>query len=198
MPWQVHNHQVPYKRPLRDGETGAKIQGGGHLLFGIDQDAYGDLFAVKQSLCGDLSDARLFFSLLSIDQMLDFVQCRPLTGVAKPIVDLTNLDLFNHGAYFESSVASQESICSRQSLSSILVFPEHRTFDKSARLCHASGGQLAVPVDDQENTFLINLSSEYKNECTGDYTDTVWLGLRADLETNTWLHYLTERPIIYE
>lgn len=172
--------------------------GGGHLIFGIEQDAYGDMFMVKQSLCGDLIDTKLFSSLLSVDQMLDFIHCRPMTGVPKPVVDFTNLDLFNHGGAVSASLTSRNSICNRQNFSFTLLFPEKRVFDESARLCHASGGTLALPKNHQENLDLVNLTSRYERECHDDFFDSTWLGVRADLTTNTWVHYLTGQQATYE
>lgn len=141
---------------------------------------------------------KLYFSLLSVEQMLDFVSCRPVIGAPRPVVDFTNLDLFNHGESVITLSVPRESLCSRQTLSSTLVFPEQRPFDESARLCHASGGRLSLPRNDEENIRYVELTTEYQDECTGDFTDTVWLGLLADLETETWVHYLTRQPALYQ
>lgn len=185
-----------YKRRLLPGETRAIVQGGGRLMFGIDQDHPNILMPIS-SFCGDLIDARLYNMLLSVEDMLNYGNCRSMTLTDKPVVDFNDMGLFQQGKPVTVSQAPQDSTCIRKTEPFHLLFLEERTFASSVLLCHASGGTLSLPINDEENLEMIELGIKYGEHCGKHNVESFWLGLQADIKNNMWVHYRTKLPLAY-
>lgn len=186
---------LPFKRPLLLDEKSAFVQGGGHLIFGVDQDEYGGSFLPTSTLCGDLIDTRLYNSLLSIEEMLSFGNCKPMTVSHPPIVDFSDIQLFKQGKAVTISKMSREVVCRRQAKPFRLVFPEMRNYQSSVLLCHASGGKLTLPKNHLQNLEIVQTIQGFSSKCDdrGDHISH-WIGVKANLSSNTWEDYLTGQP----
>ncbi|XP_069188985.1 uncharacterized protein [Procambarus clarkii] len=188
---EVWSDVLEYKKPLLENETGAIVQGGGYMLLGIDQDEYGGLFKSMQSLCGDLTDLRLYSVFLPLQKMIDFVSCLPMEVDHQPVIDLTQMHLFMQGKALKMSNVSQKSQCAHRVNAYNLIFPVRLSFHASVGLCHKTGGHLGLPQNNRQNENLIDLVMPYQDICGDDYIESVWLGLKGDLTTYTWRHYQT-------
>lgn len=161
------------------------VKGGGVLYVGQEQDTLEGGFNEFQSLRGTLVDLRLFDLFLSTDQMRSYTTCHTLPSIPPPVVDFSNVS----GDFEVSTVDVEEvdvaPLCHQREAFD-LIFPEMRHFKEGELLCRILGGELKLPLSYEENYNLFIQAAPYADRCSDGVADTLWLGLRANMEKQYW------------
>ncbi|XP_071524204.1 uncharacterized protein [Panulirus ornatus] len=174
-----------------------RIREGGNLIIGQDQDSFDKDFNAYESLCGSLTNLRIYDTLLTTKEMISFTTCRSFTPENLPILDLSNVEAEFALRSVDIEIRKNEEYCDTQREFDA-IFPELREFQDGARLCHVVGGEVKVPQNEYENEQLFQNALEYVNVCGEGYAETFWLGVAGDVDTQNWTHYRDNSPINYK
>ncbi|XP_063600331.1 uncharacterized protein LOC134776511 [Penaeus indicus] len=172
------------------------LRGGGNLVLGQDQDAYNGGYVQLQSLSGVLAEFRLYDHALSGEEMRTFSRCRStLNTNSTPVISFSNVqrDFEAVNVQFEQF---QEDYCLGE-WNNILIFPEPRTFKEANRFCNVSGGAVKVPTSEEANLLIFNKTTRYAEACNIGYVDSFWLGVKGNVTSQTWTHYITGKILQY-
>ncbi|XP_063600303.1 uncharacterized protein LOC134776483 [Penaeus indicus] len=177
-------------------ESPLAVRGGGLLVLGQDQDSYGGGYIESQSFSGILVDLLLFDRLLSDDDLIAFSECRTMTTTALPIVSFSNVEQDFEAVNAEVERIGKQDFCETHR-KDILIFPELRPFEEAKRLCNISGGELEVPESKEQGWLLFNKCIPYAKFCNTGSMTNFWLGVKGNVTTQTWNHYVTGKVLTY-
>lgn len=167
-------------------------------MVGQDQDKPLGGTDKSQSFNGFIVDMFLTQSLLTLQQMSDFLSCDMDALFSLPnMLNFHNItEHFTLGA--ETVVAEVGDVCRRGRDKMFSVFPERRTMAEAMHLCLTLNGQLATPLNAQENNVLVNEALHYKERCTEITREAnVWVGVFWDPKENLWKNQITKEEATF-
>ncbi|XP_068215954.1 uncharacterized protein [Palaemon carinicauda] len=195
--WQlVKNGEVTEGSMNISASSLVRIRPGGTLIIGQDQDSVEGGFNEFQSLSGRLADLRLYDVLLTVNQMKNLTSCKDMKAESSPVVNFDDVMKDFEVRNVSVSNIKNKNTCVRNR-NFDLVFPELRDFDTADLLCDIAGGTLKTPTDPADNWMLFNLSLPYAEACGDGYAETLWLGVKGDVEQQKWLSYKNNQPITW-
>ena len=177
---------------LQDATGPLKVTGGGSVVLGQDQDEQLGGTDKHQSFNGFIVDMFLTQSLLMVQDMTDYINCDMDRLLSIPyLLDFLNItEHFTLGA--ETVVAEVGDVCRLGRDKWFSVFPEPRTNAEAKQFCSTLNGSIATPLSADENIFLANEGSHFKDKCTEfDKENGVWVGMFWDPEERLWKDQIT-------
>lgn len=172
------------------------IRGGGLLVLGQEQDSFNGGYIESQSLSGVLVDLALYDRLLPDDELIAFGECKATEATVSPIISFTNVEQDFEAVNVEVELMRRENFC-KIHRKDTLIFPELRPFDEAKRLCNISGGELEVPESEEQGWLLFNKCVPYAKLCNTGSMTNFWLGVKGNVTTQTWNHYITGEVLNY-
>ncbi|KAK7084793.1 hypothetical protein SK128_007055 [Halocaridina rubra] len=171
-----------------------RIRSGGSLIIGQEQDTVSAGFNEFESLSGRLADLRLYDLILTTAQMRNFTTCEHILPDRPPILSFWNIE-----NDFEIKSVDLQDIRLRETCSPErnidVVFPELRDFEDAELICDIAGGILSVPANEEDNERLFNLSLPHADVCGEGFSETLWLGVKGEVATQTWVTVNDSVPI---
>lgn len=147
-------------------------------------------------MSGRLADVRLYDLLLTTGEMVNYTSCKAFHPKRAPVLNFTNLSTdFDAKSVDLSNIEIEETCNTNRNFD--LIFPELRDFDDAELLCGIVGGILKVPKDLKDNEQLFNKSLPYAEDCGDGFAETLWLGVKGNVATQTWVTYPDSLPITY-
>lgn len=178
--------------------VGSHIGAGGSLYIGQDQDIMDGSFNSLQSLCGEVADIILFNFSIAEAEMHNFIDGRNFTNSL-----LKEMALFANFSVFTASevefVKVPKYIVFSRSKSQFFISTTQMIFSQGESLCRGLGGRIATPKSSFEIDRILDLADNLKEICVANDTNpelvATWVGVRADVDLQTWSDYITKEII---
>lgn len=166
------------------------IQGGGRLLLGQSLQENTEW----HSLRGEIAELQIYNSSLSRDELQEYVACRQMNTVSKPLLSFQDMTDFtiNDKAMFRS--ASRDAVCERKPFRLSLITTRY-TFENSLKVCNLFGGNLTSFTSAEEMESIKKQFSEFRQQCATPRDTFYWVGVHFDHATGTWLDVSTQSPV---
>nr|XP_045603328.1 uncharacterized protein LOC123761370 [Procambarus clarkii] len=175
------------------------MESGGSVVIGQDQDEPLSGYDKRQSFSGFIADLYLTQSLLTLDQMNDYVHCRTDALLThQHLMDFVNIrEDFMFGV--EASVVSRVNPCRPNSNKFFSIFPEARSMKECSHFCSILNGNVPIPLNDEENIALFNEGSDFADKCTAfDKSNSMWIGIQWAPNESLWKNQITNREAVYK
>ncbi|XP_071543632.1 uncharacterized protein [Panulirus ornatus] len=184
---------------LQEPDTPLKVAAGGNVILGQDQDNVAGGTDKGQSFNGLMVDLYLIESLLTEEEMKDYLSCRTDALLARPhLMSFENIrEDFTLG--METNVTTAVDTCSPGSNKLFSVFAEGRSQEKSRHFCSTLNGDIATPNNVHENVALSLVGSRLADKCTEyDKDNSMWIGVYWDPENQQWQDQKTRTKAVYK
>ena len=76
-----------------------------------------------------------------------------------------------------------DDLCARNLL---FIFPERVKLSHASRDCRNLGGEVAAPVNEEENEKILDLTKTFPNECMTFGNSISWIGVEKIADVNGW------------
>lgn len=169
------------------------------MVLGQDQDQPLGGMDKGQSFNGLMGDLYLSESLLTENQMNDYLGCRMEALLDRPhLMDFENVrEDFKFGV--ETNVTTSVDTCSPGSNKLFSVFSEGRSQEEARHFCSTLNGNIAMPMNADENLALSIEGSYLADKCTEyDKGNSMWIGVYWDYEGQLWKDQKTQTEAIYK
>lgn len=183
---------------LQGSSQPMKVIGGGTVVVGQDQDEQLGGTDKGQSFNGFIVDMFLTQNLLTVQEMIDYINCDMDKLLSFPrLLDFQNItEQYTLGA--ETAVTEVGDVCRAGRNKMLSVFPEARTNAEANRFCSTLNGYVATPLNADENLVLFNKGSYFRDKCTEfNKENSVWLGVYWDPEERLWKNQITMEEAMF-
>ncbi|KAK8393089.1 hypothetical protein O3P69_013253 [Scylla paramamosain] len=156
-------------------ETTQPLEGNGVFIIGQEQDSLGGGFQRDQSFSGELTHLNVWRSVLDEATVNQIWSCKEvIQGDALAWTSVQESWLTEGEASW--SMQSKEEVCSTQTRV-VTVFPDRFSLRQAQHLCHVVGGEILVPLDEEENSVLFETTKNDADKCSGGLgASYLWLG----------------------
>ncbi|XP_042226467.1 uncharacterized protein LOC121869287 [Homarus americanus] len=183
---------------LQESNNPILVVSGGSVILGQDQDEPLGGTDKGQSFNGFIADLFFTQSLLTVQQMKDYLECKIDALLARQhLMDFENIEeKFMLGV--ETNVTTSLDICSSGNNKLFSVFAEGRTNKQANHFCSTVNGDVATPENTAENLALFNIGAKFADKCTEyDKGNSMWVGVYWEPEESLWKDQKTHKEAVY-
>ncbi|XP_068247547.1 uncharacterized protein [Palaemon carinicauda] len=196
---EVKNGVAPLNRETDDIQV-IKIVGGGHLVIGNDQDTPGGGFSMLQIMKGEIANFLFYDAFLTPQDLSNYASCQTEMESLEPLYQFSSLwpvaDLKGRATRYTAPI---ETVCvPGQTRHIIVLFPHKMTFLEASEWCNTFRGSLEVPENEKEHRESADLADKFVNECRGKTEALYWLGLYANVSSQSWQRITTNETLSWD
>nr|XP_053626189.1 uncharacterized protein LOC128684076 [Cherax quadricarinatus] len=174
------------------------LQAGGAFIIGQEQDFLGGGFQRDQSFSGMFSQLSIWDGVLdphTIRQVWLCEEQRPGNQLSWSSSSAESWKI--HGEVTWETM-SPSDLC-RATSRYLVVFPDRFTLGQAKHLCNVVGGQVLVPANQQENSWVYESTQKVAARCSGgEGASYLWLGAADAAQERLWTYLGTGLPIKWE
>lgn len=197
MRFALLNIQVQFHPPFKNS-TSPKIDGGGRIVIGQDLDTMEGLFSDLQSYEGDIADFMLMEGLMTVDDAINYVNCRPFDSKYDALYDFkSKRDLFSVFGKTKFQYVTMYEIC-KEADDVMMIYTVPLAFEESRKFCLDFGGNLLVPKNEIENNRTFEMLKNFSTICLGTFSTAYWYGIKGDIDSGVWSNTFNENPITWD
>ena len=138
------------------------------FILGQEPDIFNGDFDPGQLFNGEVSELNFWDTVLSDGDILEMAQC---TYWPKgTVLSWERASIKNHGALIEE-YNDAESFCKQQKR--LVIFPQRQPLPTAKDLCVAHGGELIVPLSDEENIEMMSTLQKHIDPCMEEHPTNV-------------------------
>ncbi|XP_071544757.1 uncharacterized protein [Panulirus ornatus] len=190
--WQIFvDGERQAKGEMPAGHQGL-LQANGSYIIGQEQDTFGGGFQRDQSFSGEITHLNYWARVLDGHTIRQAAACRDLQeGDALR----WSTQRWRLSGEVRWRVRPKEEVCDT-STRTITIFLDRFTLPAAINLCQVVGGELAVPREAEENTWLYNSSKIMADTCSaGQGSVYLWLGANDEDSEGRWVHWGSGQPL---
>nr|XP_045625856.1 uncharacterized protein LOC123775072 [Procambarus clarkii] len=171
------------------------LLGGGVYVLGQEQDKLGGGFDRDQTFSGEITALNVWFTVLNASTIRKLAGCESeeegdALGWSRTV--------WNISGEAQWQVKEMHQVC-HQTTGRINFFADRFTLDDSKHFCKVVGGRVAVPVSEDENSWLYRTSQDDGNYCSsGLGSSYLWMGASDQVIEGTWQYLGTNLSVPWQ
>ncbi|KAK4308262.1 hypothetical protein Pmani_020016 [Petrolisthes manimaculis] len=194
--YDLQEYEIDLQLPKMSVGESVEVRGGGRLVVGQRLYSLDGDFLVVEILDGEVGDWRLYDTYLSRSELQEWTNCKNLTSLNDPILDLFSEGFMVRGPTQLSKMPSSE-ICDLKSTKFFLFFDRKMKFNLAESWCRKLKGELVLPESEEVNADFYDSLFIYKDQCKDIWTHLYWIGMRGNLTTQQWVKVRNGAPITW-
>ncbi|KAK3872724.1 hypothetical protein Pcinc_022209 [Petrolisthes cinctipes] len=194
--YDLQEYEIDLQLPKMSVGESLEVRGGGRLVVGQRLYSLDGDFLVVEILEGEVGDWRLYDTYLSRSELQEWTNCKNLTSLNDPILDLFSEGFMVRGPTQLSKMPSSE-ICDMKSTKFFLFFDRKMKFNLAESWCRKLKGELVLPESDEVNADFYDTLFIYKDQCKDIWTHLYWIGTLGNLTTQQWVKVRDGAPITW-
>ncbi|KAF2363380.1 Neurotransmitter-gated ion-channel ligand-binding domain [Trinorchestia longiramus] len=178
------------KMPYFPGGLGAN----GSYIIGQEQDSLGGGFQRDQSFSGEVTQLNFWYDVLDSSTIRDIALCKSSEeGSALAWSD----EQWSINGEVEWLLEDTSKMCSSDKRH-VVFFPNRFTLRNARKLCQVLGGEIDVPVNEEENAQLFADTVDKAGYCSNYLgTNYMWLGAHDNFVEGRWDHWDTNQTLTF-
>ena len=134
-------------------------------------------FSIRKLFQGKATELNIWNRILPEKEILSMSECKQFP---KGNVVSWNKENFKlHKVVYDA----MDDLCARKLF---FIFPERVKLSHASRDCRNLGGEVAAPVNEEENEKILDLTKTFPNECMTFGNSVSWIGVEKIADVNGW------------
>ena len=149
------------------------------FIIGQEPDIFNGEFDPGQLFNGEISELNLWDTVLNDSDIMNMAQCKD--WAKGTVLSWEKSSIKNHGALIIEQ-DDAELFCMQQR--TLVIFPQRQPLPIAKDLCASHGGDIIVPVSDEDNSEMMSILHKHKDICMETIPTNIantgkgtWLGL---------------------